>query len=508
MADSSYILAHDLGTTGNKATLFRRDGRVAAATVATYPTAYPQANWAEQDPKHWRRALFSSTRQLLKEAGISSSEIAVVSFSGHMNGLVSVDKAGTPLRPAIIWADQRAVEQAAAIADTCGEDEVYRLTGNRISAGYPAAKWLWIKTHEPDVYHNTHLVLQTKDYAAYLFCAEFATDYSDASMTLLMDLTKREWAGELIEQLGLDTRKLADIYPAATVIGGVSDEAARETGLRTGTAVVIGGGDGACATVGAGSIAAGDTYNYIGSSSWIALSASRPILDPKRRTFNIAHLDPDLYIPLGTMQAAGGAFDWFERLLRPEDHEHPQYEALDEAAAAVPPGSHGLLFLPYLLGERSPYWNPFARGAFVGLSMSHGKPETTRALLEGVAFHLRSILTVLKSQGTEIETGIRLIGGGARSTLWRQILADVYQLPVARLNLSVQATALGAAIAGGVGVGLYPDYKIGRDLAPIHDYQYPQPETSPLYEPYFKLFEQTYVALEPIFTQLAKLDQS
>jgi xylulokinase len=270
--------------------------------------------------------------------------------------------------------------------------------------------------------------------------------------------------------------------------------------------VVIGGGDGACATVGAGSISPGDLYNYIGSSSWLALSTDRPVLDPEQRTFNFLHLDSDLYCAIGTMQAAGGAYDWLERLFRDRDQLEAQHQALDALASKIRPGGSGLLFLPYLLGERSPHWNPLARAAFVGLAMPSNRAEMARAVLEGVAFNLRSILDILRSQGLKIEL-MRIIGGGGNSALWRQILADVYGLPLVRLDLSAEATALGAAIAGGVAVGLYPDYDIAADLIPTIPAERPDPTMHARYEALYGLFKESYEALEPVFEKLAALPE-
>jgi len=501
-----FILAHDLGTTGNKATLFNVDGTIVATTFAGYETNYPRPNWAEQNPVDWQKAIFESTRYLLAESGVPAEQIAAVSFSGHMQGALVVDKNGKPLRPAIIWADQRATAQADFISRQCGSAEVYRLTGNRVSAAYTAAKLLWIKDNQPDLYNKIFKVLQSKDYAAFLFTGVFATDYSDASLTQLLDINTRDWSTEILNPLGLSADLLPSLHSSATVIGEVTSQAAGATGLKQGTPVVIGGGDGACATVGAGSVSEGDVYNYIGSSSWMALSTKQPVLDPQQRTFNFIHLDPTLYCPIGTTQAAGGSFDWLERLLRDSNQEEPQYQLLDDAARKVPPGATGLLFLPYLLGERSPHWNPLARAAFVGLAMPNSQAEMARVVMEGVAFNLRHILDCLRGQGVKIDA-MRLIGGGSKSAVWRQILADIYNLPILRVDLPAAATALGAAIAGGVGVGLYPDYSVARDLIPVIEAEKPDPDTRVRYEALYDLFKQSYVALEPIYEQLTALPE-
>lgn len=506
MSLKHFILAHDLGTTGNKASLFdAANGRAVATAFEAYGTVYPRPNWAEQDPADWWQAVRDSMGELLTSSGVSPGDIAVVSFSGMMNGALAVDATGAPLRSAIIWADQRATAEAEFLAERCGLEQVYRLTGHRPGAAYTAAKMLWMQRHQPDLYARTHQFLQAKDYVAFKLSGAFATDYSDASGTNLFDLEQRDWAADMIEALGLDRRKLPPVYSSTTVIGKVTSEAAAETGLLAGTPVVIGGGDGACATVGAGSVHPGEAYNYIGSSSWIAVTAEQPLHDPGMRTFTFAHLDPKLYFPTGTMQSAGGAYDWLERLLRGKG-EAQLYAEMSTAAASVEPGARGLLFLPYLIGERSPHWNPMARGVFVGLTMAHGRAEMARAVLEGVAFNLKIILDAFLEQGIQIQA-IRLIGGGARSPLWRQILADVYGLPILRPALLAEATSLGAAIAGGVGVGLFPNFQVAHELIDVEEAERPDPAHRRRYAALFDLFQRTYAALEPIFDQLGTLPE-
>ncbi len=506
MPEKAYILAYDLGTTGNKAILCSPQGKIVAEAYHPYETQYLRPNWVEQNPSDWKRAICETTRQLLVQANVPARQIAVVSFSGHMNGALLVDKTGEPLHPAIIWADQRATAQAEFISRTCGETEIYQLTGNRISPAYTAAKVLWLKENESEVFRRTYKVLQPKDYAAFFLSGVFATDFSDASLTQMLDLKNHCWATKLLHEIGISPDILPEINPSAKVIGKVTETAAALTGLSAGTPVVIGGGDGACATVGAGSIRDADVYNYIGSSSWMALSTSQPVLDEHQRTFNFIHLNPSLYIAIGTMQTAGGAFDWLETLLRGDAESLPRHEDLDLAASFVPPGGNGLLFLPYLLGERSPHWNPKARSAFIGLAMPDGRAEMTRAVMEGVAFNLRIILDVLQSQGVKLDA-MRLIGGGSRSSVWRQILADVYNLPILRVNLSTAATAMGAAIAGGIGVGIFPNYDVVYDLIPVSEDATPDVNTRARYEELYDLFCQSYAALEPIYARLADLPQ-
>lgn len=504
MADKTYILAHDIGTTGNKTILMTPQGKIVASTYHSYPTNYLRPNWVEQDPADWKKAVFEGTRQVLENSGVPPQQVAVVSFSGHMNGVLLVDKEGEPLRQAIIWADQRATEQAEQIRRIYGKGEVYSLTGNRVSPAYSAAKLLWIKENEKDIYKKAFKMLQVKDYAAYFLSGIYATDFSDASLTQMLDLGNRTWAKDFLDELGITPSLLPDLHPSAKIIGQVTREAAELTGLLVGTPVVIGGGDGACATVGAASINEGDVYTYIGSSSWVGLTTRQPLLDEQQRTFNFCHPDPDLYVAVGSMQSAGGAFDWLENLLGSGEGEEPHYDDLNMAASLIPAGGNGLIFLPYLLGERSPYWNPLARSAFIGLAMPDGQAQLARAVMEGVAFNLRMILDILRSQGRNV-IAMQLIGGGSRSTVWRQIMADIFELPILLVDLPASATAMGAAVAGGIGVGLYANYGVVRDIIPVSEDSIPDVKSRARYKALYGLFQDSYQALVPIYERLSAL---
>ena len=482
------ILAHDIGTTGNKASLFDDQGRLVASHTEHYPVHYAQAGWAEQDPIEWWRAVTTSTRTLLAGARVDPAGIAAVTFSGQMMGIVPIDADGQPLRSAIIWADQRAVEEAETIATRCGPDNVYRRTGHRVSPAYLAAKILWVKQHQADLYRQARKFLCAKDFIAFKLTGRCATDYSDASGSNLFDLTQRAWSTELIDAIGLDAELLPEVHASTEVLGEVTREASEATGLQIGAPVVIGGGDGACATAGAGVIAPGDAYCNIGSSAWISFASAAPLFDPQQRTFTFHHLHPRLFTPMGTMQAAGGARDWLAHLIG---------TATDEEMAHVPPGCDGVLFLPYLIGERSPWWNPQARGAFVGLTMSHSRAVLARAALEGVAFNLRLILDALESQGAALPA-IRLIGGGAQSPVWQQILADVFARPIHLLDLRSEASAWGAAVAGGIGVGVYAGWEIAKARAEVRAVIDPIPANVAVYAERLAAFTETYHALKDL----------
>jgi len=508
-----YVLAHDVGTTGNKATLYDEDGTLVRGAFLPYATSYPRAGSAEQNPEDWWRSLCLNTAGLLRESGVSSADVACIVFSGQMMGAVSVDLQGRPVRDAIIWADTRAVDQAAAVAERIDPRRVYALTGHRLSASYSAAKILWLKEMEPESYERTYKFLHAKDFLAARLTGVFATDHSDASGTNLYSLEDGAWKEELVDAFGIGFEKLPEIQRSTAVLGAVHSKAAAETGLRAGTPVVMGGGDGSCAATGAGVIRAGVAYNYVGSSSWIGVATEKPILDPEMRTFTWAHLLPDMFTPTGTMQAAGSSYQWArdelaggERLVA-ERLQCSAYWLLDQEVNQSPAGSNGLLFLPYLLGERSPRWNPMARGAFVGLTIRHRQPDLLRAVLEGITFNLRVILEAFRAQGTVIDA-LRVIGGGARGAIWNQIMADIYGLPVQRLSLLEEATSMGAAVAGGVGVGLWKDFSQVEHMIQIEREMRPDPRRQSLYDELYAIFNDIYSALEgaAIFSKLAALD--
>jgi xylulokinase len=510
-----YVLAHDVGTTGNKATLFDEDGALVRSAFAPYQTLYPHAGWAEQRPSDWWRALCLSTRSLLQDSGAGPSEIACVAFSGQMMGAVAVDEHANPVRNAIIWADQRAVSQVERVARRVDPRHVYAVTGHRLSPSYSAAKILWLKEVEPQSYEAARTFLQAKDFLAARLTGALVTDRSDASGTNLYDLGRGTWSDELVEAFELEPAKLPQIRESTDVVGEVTDHAAEEAGLRSGTPVVIGGGDGSCAGVGAGVIREGVAYNYIGSSSWIALATPEPILDPEMRTFTWAHLVPGMFSPCGTMQAAGASYQFARDHLA--EHEMvvarrlgiSAYDLMNQAVLQSPPGARGLLFLPYLLGERSPRWNPDARGAFIGLTGRHRQPDLLRAVLEGITLNLRVILEAFARQGAAIER-LRVIGGGARGAAWNQIMADIFGLPVDRLALLEEATSMGAGVAGGVGVGIWEDFTKVDEMVEVASEARPRPELRALYDELSELFERAYAALEEgsVFSGLAHVDSA
>ena len=507
---AKYILAHDLGTTGNKATLFSLDGELGASVLYEYPVSYPYDGWVEQDPEDFWKAVCLSGKQLLEKACITPADVAGVCFSGQMMGCLLVDSEGSPLRPIIIWADTRAARQAEEMEKKLGMEYVYRVTGHRISASYSAAKLLWVRDNESAVYKRAHKMLNAKDYIVYKLTGNFVTDYSDASSTNLFNLDKKDWDVQTINMLGIPRSLLPDPHPSSDRAGSISAEAARETGLLEGTPVIIGGGDGSCACVGAGVVSEGNAYNVLGSSSWISLASRKPVYDPQMRTFNWVHLDPDLYTPCGTMQAAGYSYNWYKNTLCREEMDKAQkngenpYNLINAGVAASTPGANGLIYLPYLLGERSPRWDHDARGAFIGLSVSSRKDDISRAVLEGVAFNLKIILGILEQGVAGGINEIILIGGGAKGDVWLQILSDIWQKTLSVPVLREEATSLGAAVCGGIGVGAFKNYEVISRFNKIEKVITPNAVLADRYNALFSIFDKSYENLKTVYKELAE----
>jgi xylulokinase len=503
-----YILAHDLGTTGDKAVLFDvESGQIVGNAFLGYPTNYVSATWAEQDPSEWWRAFCYATREVLARTGISSKEIAVISFSGQMMGCLPVAKNGEPLRAAIIWADQRAIAETQSLLQQIGLEEIYRITGHRLGPAYSAPKIMWLMKHEPQIFEKTYKFLQAKDFIVHRLTHRWVTDHSDACGTGLLDIHHLDWSEKMLAATGIRRELLPDIVPSTTVVGEVVQERAAEADLVAGIPVVIGGGDGVCATAGAGVVYPGIGHIYLGSSAWVAGVSERPVLDPQMRTFTWPHLDPRLFSPNGTMHNAGSSLEWAKETLGSLEIKAAEwlglnpYDLVELEAQRIPPGCNGLLFLPYLMGERSPYWNPNARGVFLGITRKHTRAHFLRAIYEGVALNLRTIFLALQELGVNFEE-MRAIGGGVKSRFWAHILADVFGTPLYITSTPLEATALGAAMAGAVGVGLLSNFNAAAEkFVRVEKAIEPGPSME-VYTRIHKLFLNSYKALRDIFDQL------
>ena len=450
-----HLLGIDVGTGGTRAIVVDAAGRIiGSATDEHVPFASPQIGWAEQDPRDWWRATSGAVRAALSAATLTGGDITAVGFSGQMHGSVLLDGAGEVIRPTLIWCDQRTDAECRAITERVGAARLIELTSNPALTGFTLPKLLWVRTHEPQAWARVAAVLLPKDYVRYRLTGDRATDVADASGTLLFDVAGRQWSGDMLDAMELDAAVLPRAYESPEVTGTVSAEGATATGLRQGTPVVAGGGDQAAGAVGMGIVRPGAVSATIGTSGVVFAATDRPALDPEGRLHTFCHAIPDRWHLMGVTQAAGLSLRWLREQLEPRMSSDEAYAKLTAEAAAVEPGAGGLLWAPYLMGERTPHLDPNIRGALIGLAASHTRGHIVRAVLEGVAFSLRDSFTIFAELGVPIRR-VRLGGGGARSSLWRQIQADVYEHDVEMVRAD-EGAAYGAALLAGVGAGVWP----------------------------------------------------
>lgn len=489
------IIAHDLGTTGNKASLHTDEGRLVASATATYDTDFRAGGIAEQNPHDWWTAVATATRRLLERTGTAADDVRAIGFSGQMMGAVLLDRSHRPVRPALIWADHRSRAQADAVNATLGEYEAYQRLGHRVHPTYSLTKLMWVRDNEPENFARIAHVCLAKDYVVQRLTGRLVTDPSDASSTNAYDQTTGTWSAEVLAAAELDPSLFPPIEPSTSVVGPLLPDAAEETGLRPGTPVVLGGGDGPLAALGAGVIDPADgAYTYLGSSSWVSLSAEAPLHDPEMRTMTFDHVVPGRYVPTATMQAGGASLDWITEVLRPDGGDDRFDDVLRAAEDA---DTSGLYFLPHLLGERSPHWNSAAAGGFLGLARHHTRAHLTRAVLEGVAFNLATCVQAFRSAGHPVDR-VDAIGGGAASDLWLRILADTWGTTVRRRSIVEEGNSLGAAVAAAVGAGLV-DFNVARELSSVTAEFTPDPARHDELQRRHAVFRDAYERLEPWF---------
>jgi xylulokinase len=490
------IVAHDLGTTGDKASLHDDTGRTLATLTVDYPTTFAADGVAEQDPEAWWTAVGTASRELLRRADVAREAVTGVGFSGQMMGAVFLDGSHRPVRPAIIWADHRSTAQAESLLREVNLESAYRELGHRIHPTYTLAKIMWVRENQPEAWSRTRHVCVAKDFVVQRLTGTLVTDPSDASGTNAFDQTAGRWSDRLLAAASVDPQVLPPIVDSTTVVGGVTHDAAAHTGLLEGTLVVLGGGDGPMAAVGAGVITPDDgAYVCLGSSSWISASTTAPLHDPAMRSMTFNHVVPGHFVPTATMQAGGASLSWVVDLLGGGEDA---YRRLLTGAADVCAADEGLFFLPHLLGERSPHWNAAAAGAFVGLRRHHGASHLVRAVLEGVAFNLRTCMGAFTENGIDVDS-VDVIGGGASSDVWMQVLADVWQIPVRRRTIVAEANSLGAAVTTAVGLGLVDDFGVARTLSTTTAEFLPDGGRAERLREQHALFLDAYEQLEPWF---------
>ncbi|MEN8238414.1 MAG: xylulokinase [Actinomycetota bacterium] len=495
----SYFLGIDVSTTATKALLMDADGSVVAIGRSEYGFDTPKPLWSEQSPESWWNATVDAIRQALASAGVDGSSVRAIGMTGQMHGLVLVDRTGDVLRPAILWNDQRTQAECDEIRELVGRERLISVTGNDALTGFTAPKILWVSRHEPEVYENVEHMLLPKDYVRYRLTREYATDKAGASGTILFDLAGRDWSSQIARDLGIEPSWLPQTFEGPEVTGELTGEAAAATGLVPGTPVVAGGGDQAANAVGVGAVSPGVIAMSLGTSGVVFASADHPEIEPEGRLHAFCHAVPDMWHLMGVMLSAAGSLRWFKDTVAPD----ASYRAIDEGAASVPAGANGLLFAPYLSGERTPYPDPLARAAFVGLTLRHDVGHMARSVMEGVAFGLRDSVELIASMTTLGE--VRISGGGAASALWLQIIADVTGMPV-RVVGTPEGAAHGAAILAATGSGAFASVARASEAAVELG-----PPTEPggdlaVYEDAYGLYRGIYPALRTTFTGLSNLD--
>ena len=498
-SSARYVIGIDVGTGGTRAVLVNEQGEVLASATGDHePFASPQNGWAEQDPHDWWKACKQALKQLLRENAVSNTQIAAVGLSGQMHGAVLLDEKDEVMRPALIWCDQRTQEQCDELDRTIGTKRLVELTSNPALTNFTLTKLLWVRTHEPEIRKRFRSFLLPKDYIRLRMTGVRASDVSDASGTLLLDVAHRRWSKEMLQATHLDESILPKLFESPEITGKITAQAARETGLAEGTPVVAGAGDQAAGAIGMGIISAGDVSATIGTSGVVFAATDQPFLDPRGRLHTFCHAIPNRWHVMGVTQAAGLSFRWFRDTFGalPGSTGDP-YDSLTKEAASIPAGADGVLWAPYLMGERTPHLDSKVRGALIGLAASHGRGHIIRAILEGVAFSLKDTLTIFAEIGVPVND-IRLGGGGAASPLWRQIQADVYGQTVSKLAAE-QGAAYGAAVLAGVGAGLWPSVdEACHRFVHVASTVEPDPVASATLQKQYGLYRAIYPALKQI----------
>ena len=497
----SYLLGIDVSTTGVKALLLAEKGTVVSSANTEQPLSTPYPLWSEQDPADWWKGAIQSIRQVLAETGVAGDAIQGVGLTGQMHGLTLLDEAGEVLRPAILWNDQRTAAQCDEIRARLGRSHLIEITGNDALTGFTAPKILWVQENEPEVYKKTRHILLPKDYVRYKLTGAFAVDRADGAGMILIDIKTRDWSPEMLKALGIPGEWLPKTYEGPEVTGTVTAEAAALTGLKAGTPVIAGGGDQAAQAVGVGAVKPGIVALTLGTSGVVFATTDQPFIEPDGRLHAFCHSVPGRWHLMGVMLSAAGSLRWYRDTVAPG----MDYDSLLAPAKDIPPCSEGLLFLPYLTGERTPHPDPLARGGFAGLTIRHGLPHMTRSVLEGVAFGLRDSFELMKSAGLASIYQVRVSGGGARSPLWRQILADVFNAELITVN-TTEGAAYGAALLAGVGTGVWNDVDSAcQATVKQTGSTTPNGEDVKRYEAGYALYRELYPALKNISHQLSKV---
>lgn len=507
----AHLLGIDIGTSGTKTLICDEKGNVLATAMAEHATSSPKPGWSEQDPEDWWEAAGKATKSVLKKARIKPADVAAIGLSGQMHGSVFLGNGPKPLRPALLWNDQRTAEQCREIEQKAGGREaLIELVANPALTGFTAPKILWVRQNEPRIYERTRQVLLPKDYVRYRMTGEYATEVSDASGMLLLDVVNRTWSDKLLGLLDIDKSLLARIYESPDITGTLHEEGAKALGLRAGIPVVGGAGDQAAGAVGNGIVAPGIVSATLGTSGVVFAHSDVPNRDPQGRVHTMCHAVPGKWCAFGCMLSAGGSFQWLRNQLGAEEVRNAKklnvdpYELLVARAQQAPLGSEGLFFLPYLTGERCPHPDPTARGGWIGLTARTTRDMMIRSLLEGVTYGMRDALEIMKQMGIPA-TQVRASGGGARSDFWRHLQADVYNLPLVLTN-ATEGPAYGVALLAGVGIGVWSSVEQACKATIKQEEKIPpNRKHAAAYDRYYQTFDKLYFDLRNRFGEMAAL---
>jgi len=489
-----HVMGIDVSTTGVKALLIDEAGTVSGTATTELALSIPRPLWSEQDPADWWQGAVASIRHVLNETGIAGDDVVAVGMTGQMHGLTLLGENREVLRPAILWNDQRTALQCEEIRQRIGKKKLIEITGNDALTGFTAPKVLWVREHEPEIFARVKHILLPKDYVRLKLTDTYATDRAGSAGTLLVDVRSRDWSEEALRALDIPADWLPPTHEGPDVTGHISVETAEVTGLKAGTPVVGGGGDQAAQAVGVGAVSQGIVALTLGTSGVVFASTDQPLIEPEGLLHAFCHAVPGRWHLMGVMLSAGGSLRWYHDISAPDT----DYDSFLAPATGAPPGSEGLLFLPYLTGERTPHPDPLARGAFVGLTVRHSQAHLIRSVLEGVAFGLRDIFELIKSSGLTRMHQVRVSGGGAKSPLWRQILADVLNVELVTVN-TTEGAAYGAALLAGVGAGIWSDVDSACQTAVRQTgTTTPRPENAAAYERSYSLYRHLYPALRSV----------
>lgn len=490
------MIGIDVGTSGSRALVLDTSGRLVATASAEHaPFRSPRTGWADQDPADWWRACQEAVRSVLADGRVASGSIRAIGLSGQMHGAVLLDAAGEVVRPAIIWCDQRTEQECRWLESAIGAGRLLELTSNPALTNFTLTKLIWVRTHEPELWARVRHVLLPKDYVRFRMSGEHATDVADASGTLMLDVARRQWSQEVLDKAEIDARLLPGVFESPAVCARVSRDAAAATGLVEGTPIVAGAGDQAAGAVGMGITRPGAVSATIGTSGVVFAATDRPATDSKGRLHTFCHAVPGRWHLMGVTQAAGLSMRWFRDQFA--GASAVSYDDLTAEAASVPPGADGVMWAPYLMGERTPHCDPNVRAALIGLAASHGRGHIIRAVMEGVAFSLRDTLTIFSELAVPVQRVV-LGGGGARSPLWRQIQADVYGQAVQTVTVD-EGAAYGAAILAGVGAGVWTSVDEACEaLVQTANITLPQPDVAGIMDKQYAGYRRIYPALRSL----------